>query len=473
MSIQEEINRISNAKTDIISAITTKGGVVEPGAKIDDLAESVEGIPSSDPVTPSTYGRIIYYKNKRITCGDLWCESCTAEIVDEDLFSNFMSAQENSEMLDMMYENGTWRVGWMTEVSDPLTEMGMRVELEPGTSFAMISGECQKEYSGRTIYDFEDLEELDGLCNSRGKTIDSQLVDDEAIVDFQWGTETPTEIGDNFLQNCAMSDFYIPDTIVTIGDDFCNTARLDAHGMDITIRNTLQSVGSNFMAYARISNGGGVDGYNSQFTFGDLFMRNTRGFSSIIINLDNKDIPDGFLFGSDFNSFSYIGCPVTIGASFLSNMMLKQFYAYAGGKSTLFKNVVSIGNSFLNNTTLSNTAGSGFQAAWNSSTELESIGTNFLYSSSGIGRISIPASVTSIGSGFAEYSNVLEVEVNTSAKPTAKSGADNHSFTNIQESVAYTRGVLLTGPYAQLWKNSLPDLPSSSVTYAYRKLVLS
>lgn len=46
MSVQTEITRINKAKTDIISAITAKGGTVASGAKIEDLPACIRAIPT-------------------------------------------------------------------------------------------------------------------------------------------------------------------------------------------------------------------------------------------------------------------------------------------------------------------------------------------------------------------------------------------------------------------------------------------
>lgn len=46
MSIQTEITRINHAKTDIVSAITEKGGTVADGAKIEDLPACIRAIPA-------------------------------------------------------------------------------------------------------------------------------------------------------------------------------------------------------------------------------------------------------------------------------------------------------------------------------------------------------------------------------------------------------------------------------------------
>lgn len=45
--IKKNLERISKAKTDIISAITAKGGTVASGAKIEDLPACIRAIPTS------------------------------------------------------------------------------------------------------------------------------------------------------------------------------------------------------------------------------------------------------------------------------------------------------------------------------------------------------------------------------------------------------------------------------------------
>lgn len=45
--IKTNLTRISKAKTDIISAITAKGGTVASGAKIEDLPACIRAIPTS------------------------------------------------------------------------------------------------------------------------------------------------------------------------------------------------------------------------------------------------------------------------------------------------------------------------------------------------------------------------------------------------------------------------------------------
>ena len=46
MSVQTEITRINKAKTDIVSAITEKGGAVADDAKIEDLPACIRAIPT-------------------------------------------------------------------------------------------------------------------------------------------------------------------------------------------------------------------------------------------------------------------------------------------------------------------------------------------------------------------------------------------------------------------------------------------
>lgn len=53
MSISSEINRITNAKEDIITAIKNRGGTVEEGTKIDGLADAIMGMPDSVKINGS------------------------------------------------------------------------------------------------------------------------------------------------------------------------------------------------------------------------------------------------------------------------------------------------------------------------------------------------------------------------------------------------------------------------------------
>lgn len=69
MSVQTEITRINKAKTDIISAITAKGGTVASGAKIEDLPACIRAIPTGGGGETASlkigdspeFGRIIIY----------------------------------------------------------------------------------------------------------------------------------------------------------------------------------------------------------------------------------------------------------------------------------------------------------------------------------------------------------------------------------------------------------------------------
>lgn len=51
MSIQSEITRISGAKTDIVSAIGSKGVTVPSGSKIDDMAALIAQIDAPTAMT--------------------------------------------------------------------------------------------------------------------------------------------------------------------------------------------------------------------------------------------------------------------------------------------------------------------------------------------------------------------------------------------------------------------------------------
>ena len=69
MSVQTEITRINKAKTDIVSAITEKGGAVADDAKIEDLPACIRAIPTGGGGEAASlkigdspeFGRIIIY----------------------------------------------------------------------------------------------------------------------------------------------------------------------------------------------------------------------------------------------------------------------------------------------------------------------------------------------------------------------------------------------------------------------------
>lgn len=58
MSIQTEITRINKAKTDIVSAITAKGGTVASGAKIEDLPACIRAIPTAGSGGKTAYVKV-------------------------------------------------------------------------------------------------------------------------------------------------------------------------------------------------------------------------------------------------------------------------------------------------------------------------------------------------------------------------------------------------------------------------------
>lgn len=58
MSVQIEITRINKAKTDIISAITAKGGAVASGAKIEDLPACIRAIPTGGSGGETAYVKV-------------------------------------------------------------------------------------------------------------------------------------------------------------------------------------------------------------------------------------------------------------------------------------------------------------------------------------------------------------------------------------------------------------------------------
>ncbi len=474
MSIQSEITRITNGVAAAKTAVTSKGGTVST-TSVDDLATEIATIPQGgqpEPTEPSLYGRVTYYKNKKIVVdGELMCQMCTAEIVDADKFSDFMGQQQNASYLDMTYQQDQWRVGWETIVEDPLEEMGMEIELEPGTSFATISGQLSGTYCEYTVYDFESLSEINGLCNYSTKTINNKSIDNAAILDFEWGTTTPTTIGNYFLYGCNWSKCTIPSTVASIGQSFCESAVVGAAPGGITAVQPL-SVGNNFMSNAVFRDSVSIDFSRDDFTFGTGFLSGTS-LNSLYIHLPDA-VPDGFLLRAKTRNITFSGYPTSIGNNFLRGFSFGN-PSYVNG-TDFTKNVVSVGTNFLSSIDCSDSERNSARAVQriiNNFTELTTIGTYFLQGAIILHTIIIPSTVTSIGNGFLSQASVLALTVNTDALPSDYSSSPNTncSFMQFDETdTAYVRGVLLSGSSAQRWKDSIAD---SDSPYAYRKLVLA
>lgn len=127
-----------------------------------------------------------------------------------------------------------------------------------------------------------------------------------------------------------------------------------------------------------------------------------------------------------------------------------------------FPQLVSVGQSFLSENSI-------FNGSVTFSNNLETIGNYFLQQCPYFNQaLTIPSSVTSIGNMFMyrcdRFTSTLTVQ--TSCVPTTQ---NNNLATNSSSATMYTTGVTLAGPYAQTWKNSMPDRTTSP----YRKILIA
>lgn len=72
MSVQEEISRLSGAKTDIANAIIAKGGSVPSGTTLDGMAELIMSIPSESCVKQD-----VILTNEQAGSGGISQDACT------------------------------------------------------------------------------------------------------------------------------------------------------------------------------------------------------------------------------------------------------------------------------------------------------------------------------------------------------------------------------------------------------------
>ena len=217
---------------------------------------------------------------------------------------------------------------------------------------------------------------------------------------------------------------------------------------------------------------GGIIGFSfgkSITSIGNSFLQNASNLVSISqIPNSVTSIGYNFLYGCTvFNQALTLPNNITaIGSNFL-------FGCSAFNQELAIPNSVThIGASFLENC-------SSFNKQITLPNSLTSLAVRFMhYCRSYSKSITIPSSVTFVtgGSSTTAYKTFmrgvdnfvgpLELNVDIPTLITNSSSGKENSLTGSTGSAAVTQGILLTGPYAQSWKNALPD---SSI----RKLVLS
>ena len=212
---------------------------------------------------------------------------------------------------------------------------------------------------------------------------------------------------------------------------------------------------------------------------------NKNGIKAITIADGVQYLPDSFCLGCNNletvtlpDTIPYIGANV-FGATRITPPLnltnVKSIGANFFQNSTSFNqplnmpNVEYIGPNFL-------TGCSSFNSSITLNDSLKVIDTGFLsYCREFNQPLIIPADLDNIGSsfnpgtGFMRNCNAFTGPLVCNGPVSALIPTDNNTLSTTSSSAAmYTTGVTLTGPYAQAWKNALPDRTSSP----YRKLIV-
>lgn len=214
-----------------------------------------------------------------------------------------------------------------------------------------------------------------------------------------------------------------------------------------------------------------------------MFINN----QSIVKNrVTNVTIADGVTFLPDYFCYNLYNENLTvilpssitiIGGFFLSNTRFKnelnlQNVKYIGTQSLnarfnsrlILPNIEFIGTNFLFNSTINSAITLNDNCRFIDSSFMSGCGT---FNQS----LTLPSKLEYCGSSFMRNcSNFTGTLVCNG--PTASSiiPTDNNSLATFSASAAmYTTGVTLTGPYAEAWKNALPDRTTGS---PYRKLIV-
>ena len=196
-------------------------------------------------------------------------------------------------------------------------------------------------------------------------------------------------------------------------------------------------------------------------------------------------LPDNFCLGCSFlntvtlpSTIHYIGAGVFSGANLTSSLNLVS--AKSIGPNFLqhnsnfnhplnMPNIEYIGSGFLFGC-------SNFNSSITLNDSLRAIDGNFLYGCTNFAQsLTIPAGLENLGSapnpgtGFMRNCNAFTGPLVCNGPVSATIPVDNNTLSTTSSSAAiYTTGVTLTGPYAQAWKDALPDRASSP----YRKLIV-
>lgn len=187
-TIQQEIERLTTAKTNIISSITSKGGTVPPGSKLDDLPEAIDEIPSGGGSSDDV--RFIDYDGTIVASMSL----SEAKALDD-----FPTHPEHEHLISD---------GWNTTLSeiqampdDAKMDIGATYKSENGSTFFRVFKKAGEEitiYFDQSVSDGVEVDWGDGSTPERFSGT-SKVAATHTYTNqfFDWITFTPDE-GCNF-----------------------------------------------------------------------------------------------------------------------------------------------------------------------------------------------------------------------------------------------------------------------------------
>lgn len=311
-----------------------------------------------------------------------------------------------------------------------------------------------------------------------------------------------TSIGFGFMDGCESfnQDISLPSGLLSISNDFMN----NCHAFDkpITLPPTLTSIGNKFLLFCTSFNRP-LTLPSTLTSIGDSFLSSCSSFNqSIVLPSGITSIRDGFLSNTNFNYPIDLSNITSIGSNFLSGTQFNQPITLPSALTSISPNFLT-GSDFNQPIDLSHitSIGASFLAytPFNQDItlpQLTRIEQYFLANCDHFNKpIVLPNSVTWIGRGFLQYcdsfaqsvtlpSALATVEMDFLYRsdnfvgplvcngPSSDSGISSSTTmlsTRSNTAPMYTTGVTLTGPYASVWKNRLPDRTSAP----YRKLVVS
>lgn len=332
-------------------------------------------------------------------------------------------------------------------------------------------------------YGLQNSNDFSNLCTSNSTvTINGANIEKQKIISFDWGVQFPTAIPNNFLNgfpSLFQGSFSIfPDGVITIGNSVLTGC--SAFNQPVVFPNSLTTIGS-YVLRACAS-------FNSDITFStnlktikSHFLENCASFNKPINLPEGLTSVGGILVGCrTFNQPVAFPNSVTSLGDFLQNCPA------FNSNITLPSNLQSLGSNFLYNCPSFNkpiTLPSGLKtiagdfmvncASFNQSitlpSSLTSYGSRFMQNCTSFNKpLTLPSSITANTNGAflsGATSFVGPLNIQTTVKPFGDTASLS---TSDADSHLYKRGVTLTGPGAQVWKNTLPD----STTSPYRKLIL-